>query len=125
MAASIPFTPGVLIDIESLVVGNTEVWINPVRIEHDSLRKIENVLVEEWHFDVGMSIVEFDRAPKISARDWYAHTGFEVFSDVTLEIVEQDEEFAVGRRKKVDPGIKVDHVSASILKRLEGRFNCF
>ena len=89
----------VLIDIESLVVGDTEVWINPVRIEHDSLRKIENVLIEEWHFDVGMSIVEFDRAPKISARDWYADTGFEVFGDVTLKIVEQDEEFAVGRRE--------------------------
>ena len=115
----------ILIDIEGLVVRETEVWINVVRIEHDGLRKLEDILVEEWHLNVGMSIVEVDRALKISACDRHADARLEVICDVTFEIVEQDEELAVCRREDESLGIQVNYCRAGILQRLEGRFNCF
>jgi len=42
-----------------------------------------------------MSIVEVDRALKVSACDRHADARLEVGGDVTFEIVEQDEELAV------------------------------
>src|SRR5437763_3113997 len=95
----------ILIDVERLDVGETEVWIDEVRIQRDRLRKQEDILVEEWHLNVGMSIVEVDRALKVSARDWHTHTGFEIFRAVTFEIVEQDEEFVISRREHESLGI--------------------
>ncbi len=77
--------PSVLIAVEGLVVGDAEDWIDYVWIQHDRLRELEDVLVEEWHLNIGMSIVEVDRALKISARDWHTHTGFEIFRAVTLK----------------------------------------
>jgi len=125
MAASIPFTPRILIDIESLVVGETEAWIDVVRIEHDRLRKLKDILVEEWHLDIGMSIVEVDCALKISACDRHADARLEVICDVTFEIVEQDEELAVRWGKDEALGIKINYCRAGILQCLEGRFDCF
>src|SRR5215475_2809598 len=112
---------GVLIDVEGLVVRETEVWINAVRIEDDRLRKVENVLIEKWHLDAGMSVVEIDRALKIPTRHRYSNTRLEVIRDVACEIVEKNEKFAVSRREGKSLLIKVDHGSASILERLKGR----
>ena len=70
-----------------------------------------------------MRVVEIDRALKVSACDGYSDTRLEVIGDVTLKIVKQDEEFAVSRGEGKSPLIKVDHGSASIRKRLKGRFD--
>src|SRR6266853_1636868 len=85
----------VLIDVERLVVRDAEGWIDHVRIQRDRLREQKDVLVEEWHLDIGMSIVEVDRALKISVRGW------------------KDEALV----------IKINHYSAGILQRLEGCFD--
>ena len=74
-----------MIAVEGLVVGDAEDWIDYVWIQHDRLRELEDVLVKEWYLNIGMSIVEVDRALKISARDWHTHTGFEIFRDITLK----------------------------------------
>src|SRR6266700_384272 len=115
----------VLIDVERLVVRDAEDWIDHVRIQRDRLRELEDVLVEEWQLNIIMSIVEVDRALKISVRDWHTHTRFEVLRDVTFEIVEQDEELAVCRRKDESLGIQINHYSTGVLQRLEGRFDRF
>jgi hypothetical protein len=75
----------ILIDIEGLVVGETEVWIDVVRIEHDRLRKLEDILVEEWHLDIGMSIIEVDRTLKISPCDRHAYTGLKYVATSPLK----------------------------------------
>jgi len=74
-----------LIAVEGLVVGDAEDWIDYVWIQHDRLRELEDVLVKEWYLNIGMSIVEVDRALKISACAWHTHTGFEIFRDITLK----------------------------------------
>src|SRR5207248_9080421 len=91
-----------------------------VWIQHDRLRELEDVLVDEWQLNIGMSIVEVDRALKISARDWQAHTGFEIFRAVTFEIVEQDEEFVISRREHESLGIKSNHYVAGSFHRWDG-----
>src|SRR6266850_1813824 len=113
----------VLIDVERLVVRDAEGWIDHVRIQRDRLREQKDVLVEEWHLDIGMSIVEVDRALKISARDWHTDARLEVIRNVAFEIVEQDEEFAVRGWKDEALVIKINHYSAGILQRLEGCFD--
>ena len=105
---------GVLINIERLIVGDSEDWIDHVRIEGDRFRKIEDVLVEEWHFDVGMRIVEIDRALKIPACHRHSDTCLEILGDVAFEIVEKNEKFAVSRRESKSLGIEIDDSSAGI-----------
>jgi hypothetical protein len=106
----------VLINIERLIVGDSEGWIDHVRIEGDRFRKLEDVLVEERHFDVGMRIVEIDRALKITARHRHSDTRLEVIGDVAFEIVEKNKKFGIARvREGKSPGVEINYGSAGAL----------
>ena len=49
-----------MIDFSRLIIRETEAGIHESGGKPDSLRKIEDVLVKEWHLDVGLGIVEID-----------------------------------------------------------------
>src|SRR5882724_3889035 len=104
----------VVIDRERLVVRHWErdsrrIGFDKVGIGIDGLSELEDVLVEERHFDGRMGIVEVDRGLQRPVRHRYGDAGSEVLRHIELEVVKQHQELAVTWRESEASRIEVDH----------------
>src|SRR4029077_19273975 len=82
--------------------------------------QIEDVLVKEGHFDIGVRIVEVDGGLQCAASHGDAYAGGKVSCHVVLEVVEQNSKLAVRRGEGESRLIQVDDSRAGIGERLEG-----
>src|ERR1041385_5784279 len=88
-----------------------------MRVERNALRKIEDVLVKEWHFDICMGIVKIDCIPQRPARHRHADAGGEIGCNIALKFVEQDEQFTIRRWEDEARLIEVNHSGAGSSER--------
>ena len=95
-----PLRAGVVVDLEGLVVGHAaEGWLRVVgrvgSARVHGLRELEDLLEEVRHLARGVRVVEGDRVSQRLVRHGDADACREVLLHVDLEVVEQDQEFAV------------------------------
>ena len=112
--------PGVVVDRESLVVGHsTERGLRVVRrvgtARVHGLSELEDLLEEVRHLGGRVRAVERDRVGERLVRHRNADARREVFLQVDLEVVHEDEELAVRRGEGEFRGVEVDHRRAGAL----------
>src|SRR5205807_3900458 len=114
---------GIVINGQRLIVSHTSKGrLRIVNGGSERSAKVEDVLIEKRHLDVGIGIVEVDGGLQRSARHRYADTGREVCPYVSAEVKAQDQEFAIGWWEGETCGIEINHGGACVRQRRHRRF---
>src|SRR5215472_18434509 len=105
----------VMVRLERLVVGHPSeggLWV--VWAGRERVAEVEDVLIEERHLDVRMSVVEVDSALQRTARNWDADARGEVGLHVVAEVKTEDEELAGPSRKVIAERVEINERRASV-----------
>src|SRR2546430_15631773 len=87
----------------------------------ERVRQVEDVLIEEWHLDIRVGVVEVDGCLQRPAGNRYADAGGKVGSEVVLEVIEQYPKLASRGRESESCRVQIDDGRAGVAERLEGR----
>src|SRR5205807_8235686 len=83
--------------------------VHKVWIRIYGLCEIEDVLVEKWHFDIGVRVVEVNCSLEGPARHRNSDASCEIVCHIEFEVIEQDEELAIGGREGETRLVEINH----------------